>query len=187
VKTPAVLGIGLATVCLWLGTETLHAQVPMSAGDRVRLTLLDGEIQTGMLAETIGNSVIVVSEQGARHSFVREEIWAAEVLVGQETRFARNFLLGIAGGSSLGALVGFLSEAGCDGGHCLGSMAEGAAVGAVIFGVALGIPVGLVAGLSVRHDLWEAAAGFPNVASRVSVAPRLGSAEKVGVSLYLAW
>lgn len=167
-------------------SSPLHAQVPPSLGDTIRVTTASGDVERGTYQGLTGDRLLLGREFGAHREIPRSEVEQLDVLVGRERRFFRDFGLTmgiIAAGGGLGYAAvwspctdtGFLA--------CMfhptdrfGAFGMGALVGA-----AIGVPIGALVGL-MEHNVWEERSLSGSAASRASLKLVPASGGAIGFS-----
>ena len=147
----AVLAL-LAT--LLIGAPRIQAQTTLPVDSRLRVTLQDGQQVIGRVAETRGDTVVVIKDGMLRQPRVRlhaDQITRVDVSRGKYVSVGR-----VIGGGLVGALVGLVvvrltpepTTLRCDGDICRTDPKSNAAV---LVGAAGGVLLGLV----VPVDRWH--------------------------------
>ncbi len=158
-------------------------------GDRVRLTIGTTRI-VGRLDQSIGDSVVLVTDNGARHAYARAMPRRFEVSLGERSRKLQGAGVGFGVGAVAGLFVGMAADNSADQqvesdcmrgatGECIvsgGRIGDGieTVMGVVLGGVAGGL-VGAIVG-ATKVERWRQVQARP----RVAIQPR-GSGALVSV------
>lgn len=149
ISSATILLLALTVPC------ELRAQVPLAAGDEVRIRDRRGLEHEGVIVTSTPDEIRMTTRAGD-HVVPHEQIATLERSVGQQRRFGRNFLLTVGVMAGVGAVMSATTWEPCTG-FCIlhpESRTEAFTWG-LAGGALLGAPIGLIVGLAVKSERWE--------------------------------
>jgi hypothetical protein len=181
----------IVLVILAMGSPAyaLGQAVP-SQGDRVRISRVDGTVETGIFQSASAQGVQLRPVLGStRPAISLEEIELMERDLGRHSRFWRNF--GITVGASI---VGIAMLAATTWEPCVStqpfgcllapqSRSEAVGMGALA-GLVIGLPIGTLVGSAVKYERWEPLSLSGSGQAAFSIQPIVG--RRFGLSASLA-